>query len=64
MLFAVAIVMRYELDIEHNSYGDPVETIYKDKILVMIVFAYAAVMFYLIYGVKKGANTTGIDFIV
>lgn len=49
--FVVAIVMRYELDIEHSSYGDPVETIYKDKILVMTVFAYAVVMFYLIYGV-------------
>lgn len=40
----MTIVMKYELELEKNSYGDPVEVIYGDKILILLSVAYVAVM--------------------
>lgn len=40
----IVLIMRYEMDIESNSYGDPIEVIYKDKILLLIGMFYIIVM--------------------
>lgn len=43
------ILMKYSLDIEGDSYGDPVDVIVNDKILLLIVLIYALFMFGIIY---------------
>ncbi len=40
----MTICMKYSLDIEGNSYGDPVEVLLSDKILIVLVLIYALVM--------------------
>lgn len=41
----ISIIMKYELDIEKNSFGDPIEVIYKDKILIIQGLVYAFIIF-------------------
>lgn len=43
------ILMKYSLDVEGDSYGDPVDVIVNDKILLLIVLIYALFMFGIIY---------------
>ena len=48
----IVIFMRYELIIESGSFGDPVEVLYENKSLIVLIFIYVSVMFickYLIY---------------
>lgn len=43
------ILMKYSLDIEGDSFGDPVDVLFTDKILLTIVLLYSLVMFGIIY---------------
>lgn len=45
----IAIFMRYELDLEQNNFGDPVEVILSDKLLIWLGFVYGCAVFGLIY---------------
>lgn len=45
----VAIIMKYELDIEKDSFGDPVDVLMSDKILMVLVFIYSLIILGLIY---------------
>lgn len=43
------IIMKYEMQIRGNSYGDPVEVLLSDKILMMLVVLYMLIMLFLMY---------------
>lgn len=43
------ILQLYSLDIESNSYGDPIEVILSDKILILCGIIYVGVMIFLLY---------------
>lgn len=43
------IMMRYSYDIEKKMEGDPVEVIFHDRFLVLIMLAYAAGLFFIFY---------------
>lgn len=47
----MAMVFRYSMDVEKTSSGDPMEMIAKDKILWVLGAVYAALMYWIIYGV-------------
>lgn len=53
LIFTVPIVllitMKYSLDIEGKSDGDPVEVLFHDKVLLVLCALYLAVMFILLY---------------
>lgn len=53
LVFTVPIVllitMKYSLDIEGESDGDPVEVLLHDKVLLALCFLYMAVMFLILY---------------
>lgn len=53
LIFTVPIVllitMRYSMDIEGNSDGDPVEVLLHDKWLLILFSVYLAVMFFVLY---------------
>ena len=53
MIFTVPIVllitMKYSLDIEGDSDGDPVEVLLHDKLLLSLVALYLAVMLIILY---------------
>lgn len=53
MIFTVPIVllitMKYNLDIEGDSDGDPVEVLLHDKVLLVLCILYFAVMFMILY---------------
>lgn len=53
MIFTVPIVllitMKYSLDIEGDSDGDPVEVLLQDKLLLSLVALYLAVMLIILY---------------
>lgn len=53
LIFTVPIVllisMKYSLNVEGESDGDPVEVLVHDKILVMLCIVYLAVMFLILY---------------
>lgn len=55
-LFSVPLVllicMRYSMDIEGESDGDPVEVVLKDKTLLLLGSIYAAMMVIILYGWK------------
>ncbi len=40
----IILVMKYEKDISGNSFGDPIEVIYKDKILALLSMIYIIVL--------------------
>jgi len=46
----MAMVFRYSIDMEQPSSGDPMEMIAKDKVLWLLGIAYAALMFWIVYG--------------
>ena len=43
------ITMRYSMDIEGNSDGDPVEVLIHDRGLLILCTSYLAVMFFILY---------------
>lgn len=43
------ILMKYSLDVEGDSFGDPIEVILKDKVLVISVVIYAIIIFSIMY---------------
>lgn len=45
----IILLMKYSLDIEGDSDGDPIEVIYKDKILIGIFALYAIVLVLILY---------------
>lgn len=45
----IIIFMRYSLDVEGDSDGDPVEVILHDKVLISMIIAYAVCIFLLLY---------------
>ncbi len=47
--FVIIICMKYSLNIEGDSLGDPVDVILNDKILFILVIAYSIIMFSAIY---------------
>lgn len=53
LIFTVPIVllitMKYSMDVESDSDGDPVEVLLNDKVLIMLGITYLAVMFIILY---------------
>ena len=47
--FFIVLMMCYSMRIEGNSDGDPVEVIWRDKLLIGIILAYAMCIFLLLY---------------
>ncbi len=47
--FVILLCMKYSMDIESDSFGDPVDVITKDKVLLALSFIYAIFMFLIIY---------------
>lgn len=45
----IIILMRYSLDIENESDGDPIEVILSDKVLLIMIGTYAIAIFALLY---------------
>lgn len=45
----IVILMKYSLDVEGDSDGDPVEVIAKDKVLFVLVFALVLYLFWVLY---------------
>ena len=45
----IVIAMKYSLNIEKEEYADPVEVILNDKVLMLLGFAYAVCMFFILY---------------
>ena len=53
LLFTVPIVMiicmKYSLDIEGDSFGDPVDVVFSDKTILVLIAIYALCLFGLLY---------------
>lgn len=47
--FVIILLLRYSMDIEGNSDGDPVEVLTKDKMLMGLAFIYCLVLFSILY---------------
>ena len=47
--FVIVIVMRYNMIIDCNSDGDPVEVVFNDKVLLLLMFVYCIVVLFLVY---------------
>ncbi len=45
----VLILMRYSMNIENDSYGDPVEVVLNDKILTFMILLYGIIIMVLLY---------------
>ncbi|MCH4071764.1 decaprenyl-phosphate phosphoribosyltransferase [Pseudoramibacter sp.] len=43
------VLMKYSLDIEGNSDGDPIEVILHDKVLIALISVFAAYLFFILY---------------
>ena len=43
------LLMKYSLDIEGDSDGDPIEVITHDKVLILLIIAFVAYLGYIIY---------------
>ena len=48
--FFLLICMKYSMDIEGDSYGDPADVLLSDKVLIIMSFLYAALLAALVYG--------------
>ena len=42
-------MMKYSADIEADSYGDPVDVITHDKLLLLMAFLYGVIMLAILY---------------
>lgn len=47
--FVIVIVMRYSLILESNSFGDPADVIFSDRILIFLSLAYSFTLILMIY---------------
>ena len=47
--FVIVLMMKYSADIESGSYGDPVDVILHDKVLVILALIFGATLFGLVY---------------
>ena len=47
--FVIVIVMRYNMIIDGDSDGDPVEVILNDKILDLLIILYCVLLLFLVY---------------
>ena len=47
--FIILICMKYSLIIEGNCDGDPINVIFKDKILILLMFILIIMLFYILY---------------
>lgn len=45
----IIICMKYSMNIEGNSDGDPVEVILKDKVMLLLILLLAFIMFFILY---------------
>ena len=45
----IIILMKYSMDIEGDSDGDPVDVLLNDRILVFLVLLYAVCIFFMLY---------------
>ena len=43
------ILMKYSLNVEGDSFGDPVDVLFKDKVLMFMVVLYAIIVFSIMY---------------
>ncbi len=54
MLYTVPLVlllcMRYSLDVEGNSDGDPIEVVLHDKMIILFGIIYSIIIFFILYG--------------
>ena len=50
MPFILIICMKYSLTIESGSFGDPIDVVLSDKLLIGLILGYGLVMSYFIYG--------------
>lgn len=50
MPFILIICMKYSLTIESGSFGDPIDVLLSDKLLIGLILSYGLVMAYFIYG--------------
>lgn len=48
-ILLILILMKYSLNVEQDSLGDPIEVILGDKILIILAFIYAAYCFAVLY---------------
>jgi len=48
----IAIMMKYELDLAGDSYGDPVDVVSHDKAIIVMVLVYIAVVMGSLYLIK------------
>lgn len=48
-ILVILILMKYSLNVEQDSLGDPIEVILGDKILIILAFIYAAYCFAVLY---------------
>jgi 4-hydroxybenzoate polyprenyltransferase len=46
----ILICMKYSLNIEGNSHGDPIDVVLHDKTLLAFIFIYGIILFCIIYG--------------
>lgn len=49
VIIVLLIVMKYSLNIEGQSDGDPVEVLFRDKVLLLLCAVYAALMLIILY---------------
>lgn len=49
IVFVILILMKYNMDIEKDNFGDPVDVIFGDKILISITLIYAIFCFFALY---------------
>ena len=49
IIFVIIILLKYNLDIDKDGYGDPVDVILGDKILISIVLIYCLFCFTILY---------------
>lgn len=43
------ILMRYSINVEKDSYGDPIDVLFNDKLLLLMVILYSIVVFAIMY---------------
>ena len=49
IIFIILILMKYNMDVENDNFGDPVDVILSDKILIVITAVYAIFCFFALY---------------
>ena len=50
VIFVIIILMKYSLNLENDSYGDPIDVIINDKILIALAGLYGLFCLFVLYG--------------